>query len=1304
MLFSLLTTSLTDEKSDQKSTVCPPLVYLSDQQDCALKQPVIYLRSPCFHSNWTTVIERHNISNEKLYFYYDNMAVFVEPDDARATFPDQYLRQVVYATQRCNKASSFTNIIVAPACPVLFNFWYDEYVDYLVGVSTPEHGYLVLNPTVYRSSVALANIPTGELPQSSSGELYGNVADLRIINLNGDTSALSEVLYELLTKFEWESVCLLELRLFTGRSRGVRVAARSGCSDTFAAVEQQAFINSRDVNHLYWYFDNAESNETLVMLEQIWQYVKSLTRIIVLCGYPLSLSKKFIRTMGDSIIKSREYAVIYFDIFLGSQAVLNSISDTFPYIDITRSIKILTTAEDVQCRNVKWNFFASENVTSGYSPVTNYLQDGLHCALHYLTEAALYAVSEVDDFTVKRTAFLLQEFFKRYNKYGRLYRQNLQRRSVDYLKNWTLLSFDAKAMTFLPVINLSWTISVDVKGRQGVKVTLSEQKKIIWASGATVKLDGSADCWGYPNFYACEKEKDYTALIVLLFMLSGVACLTIIVLAGSAIRKYRIALQENRKAAEGSCFISECELSPSNVFGTLDMNKRIFLAAVHGEEVLVRCVGTISNISKVQPEQETESKIHIFCSQLLQRLRLIQLRQFLSRTLYNIAFTLLGVYDSTAGIDFNEEKLHKDTAPSLPADRPYLNFNKQFLQQINDLKSGTISEENIATFKGLLYLQIDRPKLYFVYEYCPMGSLTSLLGHVPALSSEMKYLLAYDIINGLHRLHYGYELVHGHLRASSIQIDGNCRAKILITQLETMDESVVQTPPSLSKLYLAPEMLRNPKNRPTREADMYSFGILLHQIIYQQCAFYIEKEEEEMERKYYRIVPQGLVTEENFEKINAYCMSLQPENSYFTMYPEKKEADLIVQRIVNGDTIRPSVMPTEADMKDLLNVMQHCWKENPRKRMDCACAHFRISMAMKMLGSDPIYGMGKTVSYAAGDLESIMVERTNRVQEQRDHCLRLLRGIMPLSIASKLMSGYKCGMRKVELASIYFHGVYNFKRVYTTAHEAVGFLDKVYGTCDRIASMYNVTPLHRVNDTLLISSGVLEPCAEHASELAMVAIQLHEAIRSQFPEIVVVVKSGINSGTVVCGVVGNKVPMYAVFGDTVNVASRMYSTSEPGRTQISENTYRLLRKKRRIFNMVKRGPIEIKGKGTLNTYWLRGYKKYLGNVPTDRRLDGAPVSTYVNIPLPMRVNTLTAGDDDKHSSSSDDECSSFLSSAGGSPLVHLAKEYGEEINLEEQPRSILPFESSDDSNNCISMTYTKRRSRVKFSFQKPKSV
>jgi adenylate cyclase len=121
----------------------------------------------------------------------------------------------------------------------------------------------------------------------------------------------------------------------------------------------------------------------------------------------------------------------------------------------------------------------------------------------------------------------------------------------------------------------------------------------------------------------------------------------------------------------------------------------------------------------------------------------------------------------------------------------------------------------------------------------------------------------------------------------------------------------------------------------------------------------------------------------------------------------------------------------------------------------------------------------------------------------------------------------------------------------------------------------------------MVASGVPTPRADHARALALVALDMLDAVRSAdaVGYLGLELRIGINSGPVVAGVIGRKRFLYDLWGDAVNTASRMESQGTPGRIQITRATYELLNEE---FECEFRGTVSVKGKGEMETWYLVG--------------------------------------------------------------------------------------------------------------------
>jgi len=201
----------------------------------------------------------------------------------------------------------------------------------------------------------------------------------------------------------------------------------------------------------------------------------------------------------------------------------------------------------------------------------------------------------------------------------------------------------------------------------------------------------------------------------------------------------------------------------------------------------------------------------------------------------------------------------------------------------------------------------------------------------------------------------------------------------------------------------------------------------------------------------------------------------------------------------------------------------------------------------------------------------------------------LLLNILPRSIADKLKAQTQPIADHFGSASILFADVADFtpwsERL--PPAEVVGYLDRLFSRFDDLAERYGLEKIKTIGDCYMVAAGVPTPRPDHARALALMALDMLEAIRSDegVAHLGHELRIGINSGPVVAGVIGRKRFLYDLWGDAVNTASRMESHGTPGRIQITRATYELLADE---FECEPRGTIPVKGKGEIEAWYLIG--------------------------------------------------------------------------------------------------------------------
>lgn len=225
---------------------------------------------------------------------------------------------------------------------------------------------------------------------------------------------------------------------------------------------------------------------------------------------------------------------------------------------------------------------------------------------------------------------------------------------------------------------------------------------------------------------------------------------------------------------------------------------------------------------------------------------------------------------------------------------------------------------------------------------------------------------------------------------------------------------------------------------------------------------------------------------------------------------------------------------------------------------------------------------------ANAELEERVRQRTAALQAEQEKSEQLLLNILPETIANQLKQSQDAIAEHFDEVTILFADIVGFTTLSSrlTPIELVSLLNQMFSKFDALAERYGLEKIKTIGDAYMVAAGLPVPRIDHAEAIANMALAMQAAVRyfnsqqsEQFQ-----IRIGINTGVVVAGVIGTKKFIYDLWGDAVNVASRMESSGEPGAIQVTAATYELLKEQ---YVLEERGIVEVKGKGVMKTYWLR---------------------------------------------------------------------------------------------------------------------
>lgn len=231
------------------------------------------------------------------------------------------------------------------------------------------------------------------------------------------------------------------------------------------------------------------------------------------------------------------------------------------------------------------------------------------------------------------------------------------------------------------------------------------------------------------------------------------------------------------------------------------------------------------------------------------------------------------------------------------------------------------------------------------------------------------------------------------------------------------------------------------------------------------------------------------------------------------------------------------------------------------------------------------------------------------MEMEYDRSERLLTNMLPATIAERLKDpDHESIADRYDDASILFADMAGFteRASDTPPGDLVAFLDRVYTALDVLVERHGLEKIKTSGDSYMVVSGVPRPRADHLQALAALALDIASAAAGLTDPHgrAVPVRIGLATGPVVAGVVGSRRFFYDVWGDAVNVASRMETTDQAGRIQVPDDVYNRLKDE---FVLEERGDVAVKGKGVMHTWYL-----------VSRRTD----SVQVDAPVREQVDVL----------------------------------------------------------------------------------
>ncbi|HPX06834.1 MAG TPA: adenylate/guanylate cyclase domain-containing protein, partial [Tenuifilaceae bacterium] len=230
-------------------------------------------------------------------------------------------------------------------------------------------------------------------------------------------------------------------------------------------------------------------------------------------------------------------------------------------------------------------------------------------------------------------------------------------------------------------------------------------------------------------------------------------------------------------------------------------------------------------------------------------------------------------------------------------------------------------------------------------------------------------------------------------------------------------------------------------------------------------------------------------------------------------------------------------------------------------------------------------------------LESIISRRTEELVKEKEKTDNLLTRVLPKETATELKETGKVNTQRFKTVTVLFSDIQGFTRITdeTNPEELIDQLDKFFLNFDTVVDKYKIEKIKTIGDAYMCAGGIPKKNRTNPVEVVLAAIEMmhymkHLKDKSTNKSNIWDLRIGIDTGPVIAGVVGRNKLTYDIWGSTVNTASRMESSGEPGKINISENTYMFVKD---YFICSYRGKMPVKNKGDIQMYFVEGIQPNL---------------------------------------------------------------------------------------------------------------